>query len=75
MASISIELSAEMLGKLTELAERCSEADENATSHGPLDVVGLLTMLAEDAVMVIDRPGSWEGSNMATVLTAHGYDV
>ncbi|CAJ7811100.1 Uncharacterised protein [Burkholderia pseudomallei] len=32
-------------------------------------------MLAEDAGMVISRPGSWEGANLAQVLLSHGYEV
>lgn len=32
-------------------------------------------MLAEDAGMIISRSGSWEGSNMATVLSSHGYQL
>ena len=33
------------------------------------------TLKVEDAAMVMTRPGSWEGSNMAQVLMSHGYDV
>jgi hypothetical protein len=32
-------------------------------------------MLAEDLGMVLTRPGSWEGTNMAQVLTSHGYEI
>ena len=75
---ISIEVSAETARLLEELATRCAEADQDSngfTSHGPLTIDGLVSMLVEDAAMVIDRPGSWEGANMARVFACHGYDV
>jgi hypothetical protein len=40
-----------------------------------ITVKKLLTMLAEDAAMVIERSGSWEASNMAAVLQSHGYCI
>ena len=49
------------------------KASGGFTSHGELDVAGLLLMLAQDAAMTNSRPGSWEGSNMQQVLDAHGY--
>ncbi|MCD9046832.1 hypothetical protein [Luteimonas sp. MHLX1A] len=49
--------------------------NEGACTHGPLTVVGLLAMLAEDAGMVESRPGSWEASHMAQVLASHGYNA
>lgn len=75
---LSIELSAEAAANLEALAQQCSEVDagrEGATTHGPLDVLGLLAMLMEDAGMVLSRPGSWEASNMRRVLEGHGYEV
>ncbi len=33
----------------------------------------LLAILKEDVVLSVERPGSWEGSNMFTVLESHGY--
>lgn len=63
---------------LCELAYRCtraSEQDGSFTSHGALSVPAMLAMLAEDAAMVITRPGSWEGANMAQVFSSHGYEV
>ncbi len=33
----------------------------------------LLTILKEDVIYAVDRPGSWEGSNMLTVLESHGF--
>ena len=61
-----------------KLAKLCTEADQardGATTHGPLTVPALLAMLAEDAGMVLTRPGSWEGSNMDTVFSSHGYQL
>ncbi|WP_234729391.1 hypothetical protein [Acidocella facilis] len=76
MPSIQIDISAETARSLSELAERCTAADQErsgATTHGPLTAKALLAMLAEEAALAIDRPGSWEGANMATVLESHGY--
>lgn len=78
MKRIVIRVSDETAGSLRELAARCTEADrhrEGFTSHGALSVEALLGMLAEDAAMVVTRPGSWEGANMSAVLASHGYDV
>lgn len=78
MRRITIEVSDGTFAALRELASACSEADkfrEGFTTHGKLTPTRLLSMLAEDAGMVITRPGSWEGANMAQVLVSHGYDV
>jgi len=50
-----------------------STADTVACSHGPLDMQTLVTMLLEDVALMMRRPGSWEGSNMAQVMSSHGY--
>jgi len=42
-------------------------------SHGPLNMEELTSMLLEDVAFAVRRPGSWEGSNMLTVLHSHGY--
>lgn len=34
-----------------------------------------IEMLAEDLYWASRRPGSWEGANMRTVLSSHGYDL
>jgi len=39
----------------------------------PLTVPRLLATLAEDAAMINNRPGSWDGSNMQHMLDSHGY--
>ena len=33
----------------------------------------LLAILKEDVVLTVERPGSWEGCNMFTVLESHGF--
>ena len=76
MPSIQIDISAQITRSIAELAERCTVANQEragATTHGPLTAKTLLAMLAEDAALTITRPGSWEGSNMATALESHGY--
>lgn len=78
MKRIVIRVNDETAESLQELAARCSEADrrrEGFTSHGALRIKALLGMLAEDAAMVVTRPGSWEGANMSAVLASHGYEV
>ncbi|WP_230596063.1 hypothetical protein [Xanthomonas vasicola] len=75
---ISIEISDETAANLRELAIRCTQSNKQwggFTSHGDLTPSTLLAMLAEDAGMVISRPGSWEGANLAEVLICHGYTV
>ncbi len=75
---ISIEISDMTAANLRELATRCTQSNklrEEFTSHGDLTPSKLLAMLAEDAGMVISRPGSWEGANLAQVLLSHGYEV
>lgn len=78
MKEIMIQISDEALASLEELAARCANSHalrDGFTSHGPLTVAMLIAMLAEDVVLVVTRPGSWEGANMAQVLSSHGYEV
>lgn len=73
-----IEVDNDTASALHELAGRCTRAHKHNggySSHGVLNVPSLLKMLADDAAMVITRPGSWEGANMALVLSSHGYEV
>lgn len=76
--AFTIQVSSETAIALHELAARCTDAhqrNDGCNSHGALSVSAMLSMLAEDAAMVITRPGSWEGSNMAQVFSSHGYEV
>ncbi len=78
MKRITITISESTAQAIAELAKACSAKDkarDGATTHGALTSSGLLSMLAEDAGMVITRPGCWEASNMHQVLVSHGYDV
>ncbi len=38
----------------------------------PMSPEELINLLKEDVVMVLERPGSWEGSKMRALLAAHG---
>ena len=78
MKRIVIQVSEDTASSLRALAVRCTDEHrrkEGLTSHGALTLSKVLAMLAEDAAMVISRPGSWEGSNMAQVFQSHGYEV
>ncbi len=39
----------------------------------PLSASELIEVLKEDVVLAVERPGSWEGDNMITVLQSHGF--
>jgi hypothetical protein len=75
MIVLTLNLSESIFDNLRKVVENCNDADKRNgfTSHGQLTVATLLEMLAEDAAMTNSRPGSWEGSNMQTVLDSHGY--
>ncbi len=76
MSDVVIDIAEDTIALLRDLARLCTQADqarEGATTHGPLTVPALVAMLAEDAAMIISRPGSWEGANMANVPSSHGY--
>lgn len=78
MKRITITVSEPTAEAIHKLAKACSiinKARNGFTTHGPLTLSGLLAMLAEDAGMVITRPGCWEASNMHQVLASHGYEV
>ncbi len=42
-------------------------------SKDPVTPEELIKILKEDVVYAFERPGSWEGSNMLTVLNSHGF--
>jgi len=74
--TIKLQIPQAVYDDLVVVADSCTrihKANDGFTSHGELDVEGLLLMLAQDAAMTNSRPGSWEGSNMQQVLDAHGY--
>ncbi len=39
----------------------------------PITAKELTTILKEDVVLSVTRPGSWEGANMLQVLDSHGF--
>ena len=39
----------------------------------PVTAKELTEVSKEDIVLAVERPGSWEGSNMLQVLTCHGF--
>jgi hypothetical protein len=55
------------------MEEHIAGAKSDFNSHGLLTLQRLMNMLAEDVGLTVTRPGSWEGSNMRTVLISHGY--
>lgn len=74
--AIALGLSEDTYANLLAVVDHCNQADDRnkgATTHGKLDVSGLLAMLADDAAMTNSRPGSWEGANLQQVLDSHGY--
>ncbi|BBU33402.1 hypothetical protein BTHE68_71360 (plasmid) [Burkholderia sp. THE68] len=78
MVNVDLKLSEEVYRALVMIADACSLAHQRrktTTTHGPLDVAALLTMLAEDAAFLHSRPGGWEAANMAILLASHGYEV
>ncbi len=75
---ISIDILDMKAANFRELATSCTQSNkprEGVTSHGDLTPSKLLAMLAEDAGMVISRPGSWECANLDQVLFSHSYEV
>lgn len=68
---ITVVLKAGQQDVLDQLLAACNRSE--FSSHGRLTLATLLEMLLEDAALVVTRPGSWEGANMAQVLQSHGY--
>jgi hypothetical protein len=68
--TLTVELSDTLVAGLQELAKSCAEIDADwggATTHGGPSVGSVLAMPAEDADMVLTRPGFWEGTNLVSV--------
>ncbi len=53
-------------------AVKCLDLKEYG-SKKPMTPEELIKILKEDVVYAFERPGSWEGSNMLTVLNSHGF--
>lgn len=71
--TIKVAIPESTFDALHELLDRIEDGGSDG-DHGLLDLPKLAAMLLEDAALVQRRPGSWEGSNMARVLAAHGYE-
>jgi hypothetical protein len=77
--TLVLELRGEELDNIEALIEGFNADIDDAGSdagntHGKLDPAKLVTMLLEDVAMCVSRAGSWEGANMAQVLSSHGYN-
>lgn len=71
-----MKISFEIDNKTAELIKQIIKNNQGEdNTHGPLTIEILAAMLFEDIALTIRRPGSWEGYNMAAVLTSHGYDA
>lgn len=75
MKTLTIEVTDDTASTLVELCQSLTSAGgpDGYNTHGELTPEKLLAMLAEDCALVVTRPGSWEGANMAGVLGSHGY--
>ena len=75
MKRIQVDIDDQTAAALAALVRQinANAGPEPFNSHGPLTVRKLAAMLLEDAGMVVSRPGSWEGANIADVLRCHGY--
>jgi hypothetical protein len=70
---IEVEISDADVVLINRFFELANQSDAN--THGKLDFKTLAEMLLEDVALSVRRPGSWEGANMAQVLTSHGYEI
>ncbi|WP_046869310.1 hypothetical protein [Microvirga massiliensis] len=71
---LKIEISDEQAQTIQRILDSVNDGREFPGTHGKLTIEGLIQMLLADVEMVHTRPGSWEGANMAQVLTSHGYE-
>jgi hypothetical protein len=70
---IVVEISDDDAMYINRVIELANMSDAN--THGTLGFETLTKMLLEDVAMMVRRPGSWEGANMAQMLASHGYEV
>jgi hypothetical protein len=71
---ITVEVSDETARNVARLMQIANDPT-NVRPMGELNIQTLIEILLEDCAMVVRRPGCWEASNMAQVLTSHGYEV
>ena len=72
---ITIEIDAEDAKLIKTFLAATKDVGIDASTHGPLDMKKLATMLLSDVALAVRRPGSWEGANMRQVLRSHGYEL
>ena len=70
---ITVDISEEEVGLIREFLAATKEV--TLSSHGPLNMQKLASMLLQDVALMVQRPGSWEGANMAQVMSSHGYSL
>lgn len=68
--TIRVQLSDDQINDLKILLESYGK---HSLGCPVTSISALAEMLLSDAAEVINRPGSWEGANMATVLRSHGW--
>lgn len=71
--TITVEISDDDAMYINRVIDLANMSDAN--THGTLSLEQLTKMLLEDVAMVVRRPGCWEATNMAQVLTSHGYEI
>lgn len=71
---ITINISESTFESIKTLVDQINLHSGAANSHGKLSITSAIEMIVEDLGMVESRPGSWEGANMAQVLSSHGYN-
>lgn len=70
---IELEIADEAQAEVEAFIAATQNRADLFSTHGALDLATLLEMLLEDVALMVSRPGSWEGANMARVMASHGY--
>lgn len=75
MKKITITIEESTFESIKSLVDQINvESIDDSNSHGKLTVKSAIEMIVEDLGLAESRPGSWEGANMAQVLSSHGYN-
>ena len=76
---IEIELSDAQKAEIERCLECINRCIKDGTFEplqpGLISLESLTAILLSDVAYTMSRPGSWEGSNMISVLRSHGYDI
>ena len=70
---ITVDISEEEVGLIRLFL--ASTREVTFSTHGQLNMQKLASMLLQDVALMVQRPGSWEGANMAQVMSSHGYSL